>query len=126
MLHSRHLDTPCFTSTCGGGGAAAAAASVAILIAISDVRSGRILAGESRSADVDRVLGSNNGGWIMGVMCGVLVSTEFLLEAFPEKARGIDVGLRRGAPLPPVSSRCTDDAATAASSKFDKVLVEST
>lgn len=125
MLHSRHLDTPCFTSTCGGG-ATTAAASVAILNAISDVRSGRILAGESRSADVVRGLGSNNGGWIMGVMCGVLVSTEFLLETFPEKARDKDGDLRTGAPLPPASSRCTDDAATAASSKLDKLLVEST
>jgi hypothetical protein len=121
------LDTPCFTRTCGGGGGATtAAASVAILIAISDVRSGRRLAGESRSADVDRGFGTNNGGWIMGVICGVLVSTEFLLEDFPVKARGTDVDLRRGAPLPPASSRFTDDAATAASNKLDKLLAEST
>jgi len=73
MLHSLHLDTPCFTSTCGGGGgggggATTAAASVAILRAISDVRSGRMLTGESRSAEVVRGLGSSNEGGIMGVI----------------------------------------------------------
>lgn len=75
MLHSRHLDTPCFTSTCGGGGGGgggggttAAAASVAILRAISDVIRGRMLAGESRSAELVRGLASNSGGGIMDVM----------------------------------------------------------
>lgn len=71
MLHSRHLDTPCFTSTCGGGGGGGAttvAASVAILRAIPDVRSGSMLAVESKSADEVRELGSNRGVGIMGVM----------------------------------------------------------
>lgn len=49
----------------------------------------------------------------------------FLLETFPEKGNtGWD--LSRGAPLPPVSSRCTDDAATAASNRLERLLVEST
>ena len=71
MLHSRHLDTPCFTSTCGGGGRGGAttpAASVAILRAISDVRSGSMLAVDSKSADEVRELGSKRGVGIMGVM----------------------------------------------------------
>lgn len=71
MLHSRHLDTPCFTRTCGGGGGGGTttvAASVAILRAISVVRSGRMLAEDSRSAEAVRGLGSNNGGGIMGVI----------------------------------------------------------
>lgn len=50
----------------------------------------------------------------------------FLVEAFPEKGRGTGGDLRRGAPLPPASSRRADDAATAARSRLDRLLVDST
>jgi hypothetical protein len=50
----------------------------------------------------------------------------FLLDIFPENGRGTGGDLRRGAPLPPASSRGTDDAATAASSRLDRLLVGST
>lgn len=50
----------------------------------------------------------------------------FLVEAFPENGRGTGGDLRRGAPLPPASSRCTVDAATAANSRLDRLLVDST